>query len=283
MKYLYSNAAGLMNLPDRIPSMHAFLLRRMNSNNATSVLKIDYKKLVKNTLVDNGNGSLIAWRSSENTSRRPSLILDVIGNGTADRLWLFTKPGMTFAFDNGWDGKKLLEKDISQLYAMENVSGDRFQVAAVPQLDRLLIGFDAAREGEYVLEFSLSDHFSMNSILLQDLHTGIKQSLTDGGSYVFEAKKGDSGARFRLLYENPSIDTAELSLLLEQVDKRILITNNRNHDCTAFIYSVEGQLLQCIFVKAKGKVATEVLLDGVYVVNLRSSDMVDEARKVMIN
>ena len=125
------NTAGQDNLPDRIPSMHSFLVKMQNG--ASCTLQILYDKLLKNTTVNNGNGTQIAWRSGNSGSANmPSLVMDVLGNESADRLWIFTDGGLSFGFDNGWDGRKLTEKGLSQLYAMSDIGNDKFQVAGVP-------------------------------------------------------------------------------------------------------------------------------------------------------
>ncbi|WP_039443294.1 hypothetical protein, partial [Porphyromonas gulae] len=71
------NTAGQSNLPDRIPSMHSFLLKMQSG--ASCTLQILYDKLMKNTTVNNGNGAQIVWRSNDTgSSGMPSLVMDVL-------------------------------------------------------------------------------------------------------------------------------------------------------------------------------------------------------------
>ncbi|WP_316930854.1 T9SS type A sorting domain-containing protein [Porphyromonas gulae] len=276
------NTAGQNNLPDRIPSMHSFLLKMQNG--ASCTLQILYDKLLKNTTVNNGNGDQIAWRSGKSGSANmPSLVMDVLGNESADRLWIFTESGLTFGFDNGWDGRKLPEKGLSQLYALSDIGNDKFQVAAVPELNNQLIGFDADKDGQYTLEFALSEHFSKGAVYLHDLQTEAKHRITNSTSYSFAAKRGDSGARFRLSFDENGDDSEEMSVVVGTVGKRIVVTNNSAHDYTVHVYTADGKLLFRQEVKSSGKSMTEPLIDGAYVVSLQSPTTATDVRKVIVN
>ncbi|KGN80540.1 von Willebrand factor A, partial [Porphyromonas gulae] len=239
---------------------------------------------MKNTTVNNGNGAQIVWRSNDTgSSGMPSLVMDVLGNESADRLWIFTEPGLSFGFDNGWDGRKLPEKGLSQLYALSDIGNDKFQVAAVPELDNLQIGFDADKDGQYTLEFALSDHFSKGAVYLHDLQTESKHRITNTTSYSFEAKRGDSGARFRLSFDEAGVDSEEMSVVVGTVGKRIVVSNNSAHDYTVQIYTTDGKLLFRGDVKAGGKSMTEALTDGAYVVSLHSPTTATDVRKLIVN
>ena len=275
------NTAGQSNLPDRIPSMHAFLMRMQTGT--SSSLGITYNKLIKNTKVDNGNGTQIVWRSSGNGGASlPFLVMDVLGNESADRLWIFSHADMSFGFDNGWDGRKLTEPGLSQLYAMGPMGDDKFQVAAVPEINGLLVGFDAEKEGRYVLDFALSDDYAEGAVFIHDLHTDMKQRVVNGGSYSFEAKRGDTGARFRLSYV-AGADEELAQVQVGTVANRIVITNNTSHDYQASVYATDGKLLQRINVPAGSEMKTDPMIAGGYVVNLQSSTTISDVRKVVIN
>lgn len=273
--------AGQSHFPDRIPSMHAFLLRMESGSMAN--LGITYDKLVQNTIVDNGNGAQIVWRSGDNGGAAlPFLMMDVLGNGSADRLWIFSHSDMSFGFDDGWDGRKLTEPGISQLYAMAPMETDKFQVAAVPELNGLLIGFDTDQEGHYDLEFALSDDYAGGAVFIHDLHSDVKQRIVNGGSYSFSAKRGDTGARFRLTYSEDGA-SEELPVLVGRVDKQIFVTNNSKQDYIANVYTTDGKLLRRINVQSGSKSMTEPLIEGVYVVSLQNPTVISDVRKVVID
>ena len=272
------HTAGQGNLPDRIPSMHAFMMRMLSGT--TSSLGITYDKLIKNTTVDNGNGTQIVWRSIGNDgASQPFLVMDVLGNGSADRLWIFSHSDMSFGFDNGWDGRKLTEPGISQLYAMDPTSNDKFQVAVVPELNGLMVGFDADKEGSYILDFALSDYYAGGAVFLHDLRSDVKQRIVNGGSYPFEAKRGVRV--FRLSYVKDTDD--ELAQVQVGTDaNRIVVTNNTSWNYVVSIYATDGKLLKVLNVPAESEKKTMPMIAGAYIVNLQSPTAISDVRKVVI-
>ncbi|ERJ90988.1 hypothetical protein HMPREF1990_00336, partial [Porphyromonas gingivalis W4087] len=272
------NTAGQDNLPDRIPSMHSFLVKMQNG--ASCTLQILYDKLLKNTTVNNGNGTHLAWRSGNSGSANmPSLVMDVLGNESADRLWIFTDVGLSFGFDNGWDGRKLTEKGLSQLYAMSDIGNDKFQVAGVPELNNLLIGFDADKDGQYTLEFALSDHFAKGAVYLHDLQSGAKHRITNSTSYSFDAKRGDSGARFRLSYGcDENVDDSHV---VSTNGREIIILNQDALDCTVTLFTIEGKLLRRLKVLAGHREVMKVQTGGAYIVHLQNA-FTNDVHKVLV-
>ncbi len=281
------NLGGQGNFPDRIPSMHAFMLRALSGTGGN--LTINYSQLVKNTTVNRGDGTQIVTRSatSESTttasvSTLPSLAMDVIGEQSADRVWIFAKEGTTYGFDNGWDGRKMAESGIAQLYVADEAGNDRFQVATVPGLDNVTLGFDADVDGKYTVEFSLSPQLKNSVIYLHDLAKGTKTRVTDGGSYTFEAVKGASPVRFRLTNAGNdgllSDDEALINVSAPENGK-ISINNQSGKACTVFISGTNGKLLQKLEVEAGDERVVENLAGGTYVVRLQNA-AVNDVRKI---
>lgn len=282
------NTAGTGNLPDRIPSMHAFMVR-LESGTAAN-LGIIYNRLIENSTVNDGNGTQIAWRSAKNekekdvTNSIPTLIMDVLGGQSADRLWIFAKEGSTFGFDNGWDGYKMAEAEITQLYALSNTPGEHFAVATVPALDNLKVGFEAPVEGNYTFEFALSGISSQSEIYLHDLAENRSVRVTDGASYSFDAKRGAYPQRFYLACSgNPLFQTDESSLIVLKAAESgtMAIANNNSRDCTLFISGLDGKLLQQVEVAAGEKRVVENLPGDLCIVRLQNA-VVNEVRRVMV-
>lgn len=280
------NLAGQGNLPDRIPSMHAFMIL---SDQATANLSIKYDRLVKNTTVNRGDGTQIVTRSATATGNEsssapagttlPSLTMDVIGRQSADRVWIFAKQETTYGFDNGWDGRKMSEDGIAQLYVSGTDEG-RFQVATVPGLNDVSIGFEPDEDGKYTLEFSLSAQLKSGETYIVDMLTGAKQRITDGSSYVFEAKKGDSPNRFRLTRSGETASDGGESLLFVEAltDGKIKISNGSPKACSAFVSDGNGKFLQRMEVPANSQRVTETMPGGVYLIRLQNAGINDVRR-----
>ncbi len=278
---------GQDDFPDRIPSMHAFMVLAQSGSGGN--LGIDYSKLVKNTTVNRGNGEQIVTRSANNKgtttakSTIPSLVMDVIGEQSADRVWIFTKAGTTRGFDNGWDGRKMSETGIIQLYVADDADKEHFQVATVPGLDDLSLGFTADTDGKYTIEFALSDHWTTEEIYLNDLATGTQTRVKNGGSYTFEAKKGDSGTRFSVSSSGdiPADDEAAKITVTATDDSKIAINNKSDNNCSVFISNTAGKILQRLEVGAGNEQVVEDISSGTYVVRLQNA-VVNDARKVVV-
>lgn len=290
------NLAGQNDLPDMIPSTHAFMVFA----DRAAQLTIDYHKLVKNKTVKDGAGNEIATRSAtvpapENGSDKktsagsrpaiqplPSVRMDVIGKASADRLWVFHKPGTSHAFDSGWDGRKMEESGIAQLYVAASDSS-RLQVATVPDMHNVRIGFVPDDNGSYTLEFSLSEQLRNAEIYLYDEARNVKERIHHGGSYTFEAGKGEKTVRFRLTstaaFSQLSTEE-ELIDVTASADGRITISNRSKNDCSAFISGREAPR-ERIEVRAGGERTIEGLPKGTYVVRLQNAEVTD-ARKVTI-
>ena len=224
-----------------------------------------------------------AWRSAQSEKQEiPHIVLDVIGSNSADRVWIFAKEGTTYGFDNGWDGRKMAESGIARLYVTGS-DESQLQVATVPTMENVLLGFEADADGKYTLEFSLSEQLNTVEIHLQDLVTGTSQRLSDGGSYQFEAKKGDTAARFRLSQSGEFMVTGDEALIdIEPVgDGKVMIRNRSGNACTAFLSNDKGAVLQRVEVRAGGEEVLENMTAGMYVIRLQNA-AVNDARRVIV-
>ena len=286
------NLGGTANFPDRIPSMHAFMLQ----TSANGSLNINYNKLIKNTAVNLGDGTQITTRSvgsfnnasfseQANTIQQlPSLVMDVIGEESADRVWIFQQSSATHDFDNGWDGRKMLEEGIAQLYVNTTKGDSKLQVATVPELKGVTLGFVPDRDGKFTLDFSLSGQLKQSDIYLHDAVTGTTQLVGEGKSYSFSAKKGDAANRFSLSYSNKNTFLTVDESLLEVTatnDGKIMVINSSKKSCSVFVYDAQGSFLQQVEVKAKNKAVMSSFVKGTYMVRLQNSE-VNDVRRVTL-
>ena len=280
------NLGGTLHFPDRIPSMHSFMVL-VDEAATTGNVAIQYDQLTKNTKVALGDGATqIVTRSADSkgvSSSIPSLVMDVIGEESADRVWIFAKEGTTYGFNNGWDGHKMTESGIAQIYVSDDAGKDHFQVATVPGLNNVTLGFVADVDGKYTLEFALSDHWTNEEIYLNDLATGTRTRVKNGGSYTFQAKKGDSGTRFSLSSSGgvPVDDEAAKITVTTTGDGKIAIHNKSDHNCSVFISNTAGKLLQRLEVGAGAEKVVENSAAGTYVVRLQNA-VINDARKVVV-
>lgn len=326
---------GEGRLPDRIPSMHTFLII-LDGNQSN--LRLDYTHLIKNTVSEDLH--MPAWRSATSSTKsgssttppssgglrsdtassdsntdsatttpsassastsslknqtgsastekgkRPYIIADAIGERSADRIWIFAVKGTTRGFDNGWDARKMAEEGLTQLYTLDDTGEERFQVASVPTLDGISIGFEPDSDGSYELQFALSAHWTTEEIYLHDLKTGEQQRVVDGGSYRFEASKKDSSERFRLSYSGSGIFAQEIEesdiQILTLGDGKIFIKNESNNQCSIFISESEsGKLLTYIEVETGSETVIENMPEGRYLIRIEN-DHINDVRRLTL-
>jgi len=282
------NLGGQSNFPDRIPSMHAFMLLAESGSGGN--LSIDYSTLIKNEKVKLGDGtteivtrSAGGNRTATSASTIPSLVMDVIGEQSADRIWIFSKEGTTHGFDNGWDARKIGEAGIAQLYVM-GTDESRLQVATVPSVDSILLGFEAEADGTYRLEYALSDHLEKTDIFLHDLATGAVERVTNGGSFSFEAKKGEATTRFLLTSTGSDMPFSADEMLIDveaDDDEMIVIRNGSRRALTVTVSNMKGELLHLTEVNAGSELVLKSAGQGVYVVRLQNA-LVNDVRRVII-
>jgi hypothetical protein len=285
------NLGGTSNFPDRIPSTHAFMILTEGEGN----LNINYSELTKNTKVNRGDGSQIVTRSVDSNSNTsvseapnakqqlPSLVMDVIGEESADRVWIFQKEGTSHNFNNGWDGRKMLEDDIAQLY-VNATDESKLQVATVPELDSLSLGFIADIDGKYTFEFAQMGQLKGTDIYLHDAVTGITQQVGDEQSYSFTAKRGEAANRFSLSSkENSAFLSVDESLVEVSAtsDGEIKIVNSSSRTVSAFVYDSNGVFLQQLEVNANDKTIIDSVEKGTYMVRLQNSH-VNDVRRVTV-
>ncbi len=293
------NLGGTDPFPDRIPSMHAFMVLFPDTHAPTTTgslpeLGIKYNRLMKNTTVDRGDGTQIVTRSagtstetdtdkSSSTSTIPSLVMDVIGEESADRVWVFAKEGTTHGFDNGWDGRKMGESGIAQLYVVGS-DESRLQVATVPTMEDVTLGFVADKEGTYSLEFSLSGQLNTKEIFLHDVVSGKRQRLSDGGAYSFQASEGDPVNRFRLTSANNCSLLSDDEGLIDVSatgEGKIVIRNGSAKAVSVAVSALSGELIYKEEVPANSEIVTSNIGSGIYIVRLQNAQ-VNDVRKVII-
>ncbi|MDO5663790.1 MAG: hypothetical protein Q4G63_00865 [Bacteroidia bacterium] len=270
------NNAGAAGLPDRIPSMHAFMVKVTGT---TPSLTINYGALLKNDLV---NG--MAWRSGRDgvhtvsTSQNPYLVMDVIGSRSADRVWLFENPSTTGGFDNGWDGTKMLETGIAQLYVI-GTDNSKLQVATVPDMVGTEFSFVADANENYTVNFAVTPDVETRRLYLRDLRSKQLIPIRNGVEVMVSGYKGDAGNRFRVVSE-AAISNVLSSVEVFAHDRIISVVNHSDENCTAYVYDAGGRLSAQRAVKAKTTEYLNIPIQGVYVVKVIGKT-VNEVKRVV--
>lgn len=251
--------AGQATLPDRILSMHTFMLNAKTSGSIT----LKYAKLGKNELINQS-----AWRSlkSSNSEAYPHIIMDVIGDSSADRVWLFENPATTNGFDNGWDGYKLLENGLTQIY-VSGTNKEKFQIATVPQITGTAFDVKTSINENYTLNLSVTPDIENRKLYLRDLTTGHIYPIVNNGEYAINGKSSLDKNRFDIVSSNSVLtDDDEGSALINITvnNNVIVVTNMSEVDCLAIVYDLNGKK---IFSKNVKKYSSESFTDAYFIQN----------------
>ncbi|MBP1663410.1 MAG: hypothetical protein H6Q19_550 [Bacteroidetes bacterium] len=144
-----------------IPSMQGFLL--ITGTNGSTVT-IPYNSV---TSAATANTSQQRVRQKISASEELSrMTVDVTGENGFDRVWIFSQPGTTHGFDNGWDGEKILQTNGVALYAEEE--NRKYQVSTTENLENTWLTFQAGTTTDYTLTINKSSLKDNKNIILFD-------------------------------------------------------------------------------------------------------------------
>lgn len=180
--------AGEGGLPSEISSLQAFSVQATGTNASISV---SY-----NDAVGKNTGKMRSAAQS-----KVYTIVDLKnGENTIDRLWIFTEENCTKAYNDGWDGVKILSAGVPALFAMEE--DGNYQVNSLDNIDNTYLGFIAGSGVDtYTLEFS---HYNTGEKYpelylvdeFEDKEMNIAQS---AATYTFSATNaGETVKRFKI-------------------------------------------------------------------------------------
>lgn len=269
--------AGMGGLPGTIPSMHTFMLKA----HTPGTLTLNYNELVKMVT----DATTPAWRvKQQNQNNYPYVVMDLIGETSADRVWLFEIAGTSTGFDTGWDGRKLLEEGAVQAYVAGD-NNEKYQVAAVPDLAGTTFGMYVAAKEEYTINLSVDPRVETRNMYIRDMVTGEAYPLRNEAEYLIAGlPEIDSANRFKIVRDT-SMYARESENLLEVValENGIVVSNNSTEDCTVTIYHLSGKLLaQQQVLKGATERLTGGLTSGVYLVKISGSQLLNKTQRVIL-
>ena len=280
--------AGQAGLPDQIPSMQGFSIERTKGGDAS--FTVNYNAV---TQTIGKNKDLLRAAKSENTA---STIVELTSENYADRLWLFINPATTKGFNNGWDGKKVMNAGIN-LFTMEE-EDTKFQVSTMDDIDGLYLGIKPhAKDTDYTLTFR---HKGMNEeyakLYLIDLENenntveDKKIDITaDGSQYRFTASNPSAISKRFFIATEYGESSDKNDVLLEESKlsihcdgKTIYLNNQLSASGTLLLYDIAGKLLlNESFEQNKVHVINTPLTSGVYLIRAQAGNNSAECKMVI--
>ena len=250
--------AGQLGTPHQIPSMQGFMV--FSNGNDNNTFGMPYSAVIGNTKAQRAPAvnSIVGTR------------IDVIGTSFSDRMWLFTEPTATRAFDNGFDGYKILGSALTpQLYAMES-DGD-YQIDAVKDINNTYLGFKAGQDKNLKMIFTHQNLASnYGSVYLVDLVANKTVDITASGTeYAFAAETTlPTVKRFKIVTQTTAIKNPSAGSQIKLVSSQssVIVSNPTNEVGSLVIYNLSGSAMQTIRFDANGVITFPINLGkGVYV------------------
>jgi len=257
-----------------IPSLNGFMVRSLKSLQTTDTRQFNFTY----TSLKSGGGTpankpmyiKAASASEKQTDTYPLLLIDVKGSNGVDRVHLITAPNTTKGFDNGWDGTKLRTQTDAQIYAFAN-STDRYQVSTDSNLNGTILGFfNGTGETAFTLTFRMKDMQNVyNTLELEDLETAAKTSITDGGTFSFNASALSPESRFRIngTIAPPPPVVIEIPITITyDKSKKLTVNNGSTETGTLSVYDMSGNKVYEMVMPVGLTYYKLKLKKGVYVV-----------------
>jgi len=259
-------AHGGLGLPSQVPSMQAMLIWS-HKIDPGATFSIPYSAVIKNTAQQRVQSNKDATLSGNNTGSE----IEVTGKNHSDKMWLFTQPGCTHNFDNGWDGAKIIGDALTpQLFSIE--SDGNYQVNSVDDINNTQLGFQAGQDKEYTLTFThqnLKTNYS--AMYLYDIAENKTVDITESGTiYSFTAVSTPTPQkRFILLTRNIEPDSIGTGTQLKVFNSGniVFVDNSSSLTGNIAIYDMTGRVIKTVKFEPYGISAIRTdAITGAYIV-----------------
>jgi hypothetical protein len=216
--------------------------------------------------------------------------LEVSSNGYTDEAVVMTNAEATENYDEQVDAKKLLNAMNPNILAF-TLSADNTPLA-INALDKfnteqvIPVQIVAPNAGEVNIKLNLSDlQERYENIYLEDATLGTYTDLKARGSYTATVSAGNSGSRFFLHFEKPSVAKAANELGVYAANSTVFVNITSESNGTIEVIDLVGKTIYTSNFSGKsGRVAFEVpnAVYGTYLVKLTSNGKVVN-QKVVLN
>jgi len=254
--------AGTGEIPRYISSMQGFLIKKLNNNadNLTNfTFGIPYSAVkTKNTT---------AMRSPK--QEKSYTTIDVTGNRFADKVWIFIDPNCSRAYDNGWDGRKLLGSVLTPQLLVREGQND-LQISSVDDINNTVLAFQPGEDSEYKLTFKHTNSVYPELYLLDAETNSVTDISATGSTYSFTAAASTTPVeRFKIVtgtyITTGSADIASDTKIFSN-NNIVYVNNKTNFAGTLKLIDITGKTLLAKSIVANALTSIETgLAAGNYI------------------
>ncbi|NLO71897.1 MAG: T9SS type A sorting domain-containing protein [Porphyromonadaceae bacterium] len=269
-----------------IPSMQGFLLRHLapGGNQNPITMSLPYLSLTKNTKPQ------LTPKSGKN-KRKDNLSylrIELNSKSTIDNLWLFSQPGTTERYDNGWDGRKYFGTPTAFIYS-ESPDG-ALQVNSRETIDGSIINFYPNDDKEYQFTIVKSNLGKYSDLHLLDIVTkSIIPLQNDTTVYKFSSvvPTGKVNKRFvivnkeksRISFDNGEFET--MNAFVSSDDNSVTINNYTGFNGRYMIFDISGSLVMNGDMLTGTNNFAANLKPGAYILQLSASNQVKSIKFII--
>jgi len=256
------STAGNAGIPRYISSMQGFLIKKLH-NDATNLsnftFNIPYSAVkAKNTT---------AMRSPE--QEKSYTTIDVAGNRFADKVWIFIDPNCSRAYDNGWDGRKLLGSVLTPQLLIREAQND-LQISAVDNINNTVLAFQPGEDAAYTLTFKHTNSVYPELYLLDAETNSVTDISATGSTYSFIATASTTPVERFKIVTGSNITTGNSDIKTDTKifsNKNIVFVNNKSNCAgTLKLIDITGKMLLTKSIEAGALTSIETgLVAGNYI------------------
>ncbi len=233
--------AGSLGIPRQVPSMGTMLVR-VHSATPNAYLNFSYNSATMRNNLPMRSKSKVQQDTKPNTSTT----IEVQGEKSGDKLWLFYDNIYTRGFDNGYDGKKILGSALNcQIFAVE--SDGNYQINSIPDADNTVIAFQAGADSVFTLTFNhenLQERYS-NLYLFDTVKNKIVDITDSGSTYTFSALSTPQPVnRFKIISNVTDKQETNKTKIIHFTENRAIRLNSfSNESGSVQLYDIAGRLI----------------------------------------
>jgi len=256
------STAGQLGVPGIIPSMQGFLVNALSNS-------VDATFTMTSSFGDFNTPQLAKATTSLSVATR----INIVGNKNSDCMWIFENPSCSTAFDNGWDGKKILAST-TQLFAME--VDQNYQIDAVKDINETYLGFQSGTDTDFKISFT---HQNVDSkyaglYLVDMIDNKIIDITASGTEYAFTATPSTTPVkRFKIVSTTTGVTTPNAASALKVFSSQgsIFVQNNSDKAGTITLYTMSGVAVRSVAFSGNGLTTLSNIAQGAYIVKAKTS------------
>jgi hypothetical protein len=261
--------AGAGQLPLQVPSMNTMLVK-VNTPGTNAYVNISYNAATMGNTEMQRVKSELSNVEHESESYLTYIQIEIEGQSSGDKLWLFSSDKFSKAHDNGYDGAKVLMAG-KRVQIFVPGQDDYYQVYAVDNMDNTTISIIPGEETLLQMKFMHQNiDIKYGKIYLHDLITNkITDISEDGSVYSFSSKPGNQPVnRFRILTSNIVDEVEDYRFNIQKTSGMLYVHNMSDAAGRVYLYDTTGKQIGNSMLNPLSMSPIRVNNSGVYVLKV---------------